>query len=78
MNFITDLAAPKASLTVLSLHNSDNGTVELWGYTSDKDDGYRIGVFRDGAFIAQQMPSHAKTLLNLVLTDTGHIVIKLQ
>lgn len=77
MKFIAMPGAEKPP-TVLCLHNADNGIVELWAYTLERDDGYCIGLFKDGVFVVQQMSERAKTLLGLRLTDTGHIVTKLQ
>lgn len=77
MKFVT-MPATETKPTVLSLHNGNNGTVELWAYTVALDDGYCIGFFKDGVFVVQQMSKRAETLLGLRLTDTGHIVTELR
>ena len=60
----------------LSLHPIGNGAVELWAYAQHPDDGYRIGIFRDGAFVTSPLPARAQVVLALETVDGGHLLVK--
>lgn len=60
------------SPATLELKDAGRGIVELWCHTAIN--GYRIGHFECGMFVAEQLSQHAQELLNLAITDSGHIL----
>lgn len=68
----TTRPAGELSPITLKLKDTGGGIVELWCHIAIN--GYRIGHFECGMFVAKQLSQHAQDSLNLAITDSGHIL----
>lgn len=73
--FTTEPACGQSPAT-LELKDVGKGVVELWCHTPIN--GYRIGHFEYGMFVTEQLSQCAQDLLNLAVTESGHMVIHQQ